>query len=98
MYQVKTWFQSLLFPNATCTAYGAGKQVSCIDWQHSKRGVVAVSCTEPLSFEERVEAAGKSKPGAVLIWNFVDPIHPQYVLEASTVGGCTSRIQFTHSA
>jgi hypothetical protein len=31
-----------------------------------------------------VEACGQTKPGAVLIWNFVDPIHPQYVLEAPT--------------
>ena len=72
------------YQSFTDLTYSKGKTVSCIDWQHSKRGVVAVSCTEPLSFEDRVEQAGKRKPGAVLIWNFVDPIHPQYVLEAPT--------------
>lgn len=72
------------YQSFTDLTYSKGKQVSCIDWLHSKRGVVAVSCTEPLSFQERVEQAGKSKRGAVLIWNFVDPIHPQYVLEAPT--------------
>jgi|AntAceMinimDraft_1070359.scaffolds.fasta_scaffold14440_1 WD40 repeat protein len=72
------------YQSFTDLTYSKGKQVSCIDWLGSTRGVVAVSCTEPASFEERVEACGVSKPGAVLIWNFVDPIHPQYVLEAPT--------------
>ena len=43
---------------------------------------MAVACSEPLSFNERVEVAGVPKTCAILIWNFKDPIHPQYVLEA----------------
>ena len=46
------------YQSFTDLTYSKGKQVSCIDWLHSKRGVVAVSCTEPLSFQERVEQAG----------------------------------------
>ena len=46
------------------------------------QGMVAVACTEPLSFSERVEVAGTPKAHAVLIWNFKDPIHPAMVLES----------------
>ena len=46
------------------------------------QGMVAVACTEPLSFSERVEVAGTPKAHAVLIWNFKDPIHPEVVLES----------------
>ena len=46
------------------------------------QGMVAVACTEPLSFSERVEVTGTPKAHAVLIWNFKDPIHPEMVLES----------------
>ena len=55
---------------------------SSIDWLPNRRGIVAVACTEPLSFDERIAQAGRVKTSAILIWNFKDPIHPQCVLES----------------
>ena len=47
------------------------------------QGVVAVACTDPQSFNQRVEAVGGvPSPHAVLVWNFRDPIHPELVLES----------------
>jgi len=60
----------------------AGRIVSFIDWQVQTKGVVAVSCAQRLNFEDRVQVAGKVHTGYILLWNFSDPIHPQFVLEA----------------
>lgn len=47
------------------------------------QGVVAVACTDPQSFNQRVDAlGGGSASHAVLIWNFRDPIHPELILES----------------
>jgi len=62
--------------------YCAGRIISFIDWQPATKGVVAVSCAQRLNFEERVQVAGKVQTGYILLWNFSDPIHPQFVLEA----------------
>ena len=62
--------------------YCAGRIISIIDWQPSTKGVVAVSCAQRLNFEEKVQVAGKVQTGYILLWNFSDPIHPQFVLEA----------------
>jgi len=70
------------YQSFTDLTYSKGKLVSCIDWMTVRKGEVAVACSEPLSFEERVEASGRMQPSAILIWNFIDPIHPQYVLES----------------
>jgi len=70
------------FQSFTDLTYSKGKMVSCIDWLTSQTGVVAVSCCQPLSFDERIEVSGRVYTSAILVWNFVDPIHPQYVMEA----------------
>ena len=44
---------------------------------HHLRAPVHASC----SFG-RLQVAGKVQTGYILLWNFSDPIHPQYVLEA----------------
>ena len=62
--------------------YCSGRVISCSDWQPRQKGVVAVSCAQRLTFEERVLVAGKVSSGYILLWNFTDPIHPQFVLEA----------------
>ena len=62
--------------------HSKGKKASCVDWKPSDKLALAVSCVEPHSFEERVEAGGQARPGSVLVWHFTDPINPQYVLEA----------------
>lgn len=70
------------FQSFTDLVYSKGKIVSAIDWLPGQEGVVAVSCTEPISLNERLAVAGQARRSAILIWNFVDPIHPQYVLES----------------
>ena len=66
----------------TSLKYNKGKAVSCIDWAPDAFGVVAASCVETVSFEAGVASGGVSKRGAVLVWDFEDPIHPKFVLEA----------------
>lgn len=60
------------------------KSITCIDWHPTIKGVVAVSCTERVSFDQRVEIASRTimTPSLILIWSFTDPIHPQLMLEA----------------
>lgn len=70
------------YQSFTDLKYSKGMLVSGIDWLTKQKGVVAVACTEPYSLDERVEVSGKVKTSAVLVWNFKDPIHPQYVLES----------------
>eukprot|EP00967_Tisochrysis_lutea_P076982 scaffold104367_cov28-Tisochrysis_lutea.AAC.4 len=63
--------------------YCAGRIIAATDWQPLPRAlVVGVSCAQRLNFEERVAVAGKVHTGYVLLWNFSDPISPQFVLHA----------------
>ncbi|KAK9820498.1 hypothetical protein WJX72_010908 [[Myrmecia] bisecta] len=70
------------YQSFTDLLYSKNKVVSAIQWLPHRKGVVAVACTEPLSFSERMEVGGSPAACAILIWNFKDPIHPEYVLEA----------------
>ena len=70
------------YQSFTHLTYSKNKLVSSIDWLPNRRGIVAVATTEPLSFDERIERAGRVTTSAILIWNFKDPIHPQCVLES----------------
>lgn len=58
------------------------KVLACVEWMPNAKGVVAVSCLENASLDERVTQSGKVRSSLILIWNFVDPIHPQALLEA----------------
>lgn len=64
----------------THLTYSKNKVVSGIQWLPHRKGCVAVSCTEPYSAAERMARAGRSANAYVLIWNFKDPIHPEYVM------------------
>jgi dynein intermediate chain 3, axonemal len=46
------------------------------------QGAVAVACTDPTGFRERSVAAAVPQPHYILVWNFKDPIRPEYVLQA----------------
>ena len=48
---------------------------------------MAVSCTEAISHEERVAKAGRPANAYILVWNFKDPIHPEYVLQVRDMQG-----------
>eukprot|EP00026_Physarum_polycephalum_P002615 Phypoly_transcript_02622.p1 GENE.Phypoly_transcript_02622~~Phypoly_transcript_02622.p1 ORF type:complete len:855 (+),score=165.96 Phypoly_transcript_02622:154-2718(+) len=58
------------------------KMLGSAGWLPNARGVVAVACLENANFDERVAQSGKVRSSLILIWNFVDPIHPQALLEA----------------
>ena len=59
--------------------FSKDKTISCIQWHPSIKGVVAVSVSERLTFDERIDQAAKviMTPSLILIWSFTDPIHPQ---------------------
>ncbi|XP_066481527.1 dynein axonemal intermediate chain 3 [Tiliqua scincoides] len=63
--------------------YLKDRTVSDICWHPTIYGIVAVSVTERLSYEERVEQPGKLLlwNAPILFWSFADPIHPQLMLE-----------------
>ena len=61
--------------------------VSAIQWLPHRKGVVAVACTEATSHAERVGQAGRPQYAYILVWNFKDPINPEYVLQVGHGGG-----------
>ncbi|XP_066453973.1 dynein axonemal intermediate chain 3 isoform X2 [Eleutherodactylus coqui] len=63
--------------------YGKEKSISCVSWHPALHGLVAVSLTERLSLEDRVNLSSKLilEPSLILIWNLNDPIRPQLMLE-----------------
>uniref|UniRef100_A0A8C3SEI9 WD repeat-containing protein 63 n=1 Tax=Chelydra serpentina TaxID=8475 RepID=A0A8C3SEI9_CHESE len=59
------------------------RTVSCVCWHPTIYGIIAVSVTERLSYEERIAQSGKLLllKSPILFWSFSDPIHPQLMLE-----------------
>ena len=51
-------------------------------------GIVAVSCGDSYSFNERIDLSFVQSNFLILIWSFVDPIHPQLFLEAPDTVRC----------
>ncbi|KAJ3003583.1 UNVERIFIED_CONTAM: WD repeat-containing protein 63, partial [Siphonaria sp. JEL0065] len=72
------------YQSFTDLEHSKDKSISCTDWHPTLKGVVAVSCSERVTLEERIERGFivKSKQSLILIWSFHDPIHPQLILEA----------------
>nr|XP_039270172.1 dynein intermediate chain 3, axonemal-like [Styela clava] len=72
------------YQSFTDLQYSKDRTITCIDWHPTIKGVMAVSCAERLSFQERVDQATQllMTPSLILIWSFSDPIHPQILLEA----------------
>ena len=76
----------------THLTYSKNKVVSAIQWLPHRKGVVAVACTEATSHAERVGQAGRPQYAYILVWNFKDPINPEYVLQVSDgLGGGRER-------
>jgi WD40 repeat protein len=65
--------------------YSKDKSIACVCWHPSQKGVLAVSCVQRSTFEERIQKGFsiRSKQSLALIWSFYDPIHPQLILEAA---------------
>ena len=66
----------------TDLVYSKGKILKSIDWHPNSKKIVAVSCVDNVTFDERVSGSGRAKKAYVLIWNFQDLIHPQLVLQS----------------
>ena len=66
----------------TDLVYSKGKHLAHLDWHPSRHDMVAVSCIEPIAFDQRVESSGVAKDAFMLVWNFADPIHPQLILKS----------------
>ena len=67
----------------TDLVHSKNKHLGHLDWHPTRSDVVAVSCVEPVAFDERVERTGRAPTDAfLLVWNFADPIHPQLILKS----------------
>ncbi|KAH6570612.1 hypothetical protein BASA60_007630 [Batrachochytrium salamandrivorans] len=55
------------------------RSISCIDWHPQQKGVIAISCTQRISFEDCVEMGLtlRARKSLIIVWSFHDPIHPQ---------------------
>ncbi|XP_053542409.1 dynein axonemal intermediate chain 3 isoform X2 [Ictalurus punctatus] len=67
----------------TFTELRKDKVISYINWHPTISGVIAVSVTGKLSFEEKIDSSTKLllNPAMIIFWSFSDPIHPQLLLE-----------------
>ena len=61
----------------TDLTYSKDKILKSIDWHPRSKKIIAVSCCDNVSFDERVKGSGRAQKAFVLIWNFQDLIHPQ---------------------
>lgn len=66
----------------TDLVYSKNKTLPAIDWHPKKNGVVAVAAAANVNFARRLDLLDKIDSSFILIWNFVDLIHPQVMLEA----------------
>lgn len=66
----------------TDLVYSKNKTLPSVDWHPKKNGVVAVAAAANVNFAKRLDLLDKIDSSFILIWNFVDLIHPQLMLEA----------------
>jgi len=66
----------------TDLTFSKNKILKSIDWHPTSKKIVAVSCVDNVSFDEKVSGSGRATKAYVLIWNFSDLIHPQLVLQS----------------
>lgn len=75
------------YQSFTDLLHSKDKSISCIDWHPSLKGVLAISCVQRTTYDEKLEAGymkvgGQAGQSLILIWSFQDPIRPQLILEA----------------
>ncbi|DAZ96598.1 TPA: hypothetical protein N0F65_000164, partial [Lagenidium giganteum] len=66
----------------TDLVYSKNRTLPSVDWHPKKNGVIAVAAAANVSFSKRLDLLDKIDSSFILIWNFVDLIHPQLMLEA----------------
>lgn len=72
------------YQSFTDLQYSKEKTITDIQWHPVMKGIIAVSCGEGLSFDDRVDNFSRilMTSSLLLIWSFSDPIHPLVLLEA----------------
>ncbi|PIK53480.1 WD repeat-containing protein 63 [Apostichopus japonicus] len=72
------------YQSFTDLQFSRDKVLTCIAWHPSIKGIIAVSCAEKMTYDERVDNSSRiiMTQSLILIWSFSDPIHPQILLEA----------------
>ncbi|TPX36281.1 hypothetical protein SmJEL517_g01647 [Synchytrium microbalum] len=72
------------YQSFTDLRHSKDRTISCIAWHPIQKGIVAVSCEQRVTLDERIEMgpSSRSRQALILIWSFHDPIHPQLILEA----------------
>ncbi|XP_047663047.1 dynein axonemal intermediate chain 3 isoform X2 [Tachysurus fulvidraco] len=83
VYGGKADTQLKVYQTFTELRYSMDKVISYINWHPTISGVIAVSVTEQLSYEERINSSTKLllNPALIVFWSFSDPINPQLLLE-----------------
>ncbi|KAI9217425.1 WD40-repeat-containing domain protein [Blastocladiella britannica] len=78
------------YQSFTDLKYSKEKSISWCAWHPTQKGVLAVSCVQRSTLDERIARgfAIRSKQSVVLLWSFFDPIHPMLVLEAAEDVAC----------
>ncbi|XP_065906152.1 dynein axonemal intermediate chain 3-like isoform X2 [Dysidea avara] len=78
------------YQSFTDLKFSKDKPITWIDWHPIQKGIVAVSCVHNYDCDERIELYSKLllERSLILIWSFVDPIHPQLFLEAPDAIAC----------
>ncbi|KAG3017635.1 hypothetical protein JG687_00005411 [Phytophthora cactorum] len=66
----------------TDLVYSKNKTLPAVDWHPRRHGVVAVAAAANASFARRLDLLDTVDSSFILIWNFVDLIHPQIMLES----------------
>ncbi|KUF77083.1 WD repeat-containing protein 63 [Phytophthora nicotianae] len=66
----------------TDLVYSKNKTLPAIDWHPRRHGVIAVAAVANASFARRLDLLDTVDSSFILIWNFVDLIHPQIMLES----------------
>ncbi|XP_010294352.1 PREDICTED: WD repeat-containing protein 63 [Phaethon lepturus] len=71
------------YQSFTDLLYLKDRTISCVCWHPTIFGIIAVSARKRLSYEEQVNLSDESllQQSVLLFWNFLDPVHPQLMLE-----------------
>lgn len=62
--------------------YSKFKILSAIDWMPRANGMVAVSATRNLSFDQRVAVSGQTTISYILLWDFRQLVRPQILMQS----------------
>ena len=68
--------------------YSKNMSLAAISWHPTQRGVLAVAPVRNLTFDERNAVSGQALTSHILIWDFVDLIHPQLTLASPQEIAC----------